>query len=164
MNSVTNRRLAEGYIEELAALNAGLASVVEQVVSSVAGDLSEEEFSAWLNASRQLSRDLSDAPAVSINYLRSSKEILGLSGPATLTRCADIALELAHRSPEIATSFLQAAPSFLSHGLSSNLKDWADMGSRMCTDSWKSVSLAKTFFALSHSILESTSLASFRVL
>ncbi len=164
MNSVTIRQLAASYADELVELDAGLVSVFEQFADAIGGDLGTDEFSAWLGAHRHLSRAFSDMPEVSIHYLLGSEEILAVSDLATLIGCADIALELAHRSPEIANAFLQAAPSFLGRAPSSSLKGWADMGLRMRTDSWKSVALAKTFFALSPCLLESTSLESFRVL
>jgi nitric oxide reductase NorD protein len=126
--------------------------------------LDEAEFTSWLNAGTQVAKSLEDAPQVGMSYFRNSKEILQLSNHITLIRCADFALDLAHRAPELANSFLNATPHFLHSCKSTDLKIWADMGSRMCSDSWKSVSLANSFFTLSHGLLTCTTMASFKSL
>ncbi|MDK1024536.1 MAG: VWA domain-containing protein [Gammaproteobacteria bacterium] len=162
MNTIAYQQLAANYTAELATIDAELATIFNESVQAIAVDLNEVEFTGWLKAGMQIARNLPDTPQVSINYFRNSKQILHLSDQITVIRCADIALELAHRSPELATSFLQATPFFLLDCKSIDLKTWSDMGSRMCSDSWKSVALAKTFFTLSHHLLERTSTAAFK--
>lgn len=164
MNTIAYQQLAAAYTAELASIDDELATIFNAALSAIAADLTEAEFTAWLNAAMQIARNLPDAPQVGINYFRNSNEILLLSDRITVIRCADIALELAHRSPELATAFLQAAPSFLLSCQSIALQTWADMGLQMCSDSWKSVTLAKTFFADSHHLLECTSTESFKYL
>jgi nitric oxide reductase activation protein len=164
MSTLSYQQRAMKVATELATIDQDLASTFNDAQEPVSAYLNEQELATWAMAGVQIARHLPDTPQLGIEYFRISKEILHRSNRTALIRCADLALELAHRSPDLALSFLQSSPLYLSVSQPEDLKAWADMGLRMCSNSWKSVALAQTFFKSSHDLLTHTSTAAFRSL
>ncbi len=164
MKTTRHQKLTFDYSTELAVIDVRLADELTKAAIAIDDILHEEDFAIWLKAGIQVARNLPDTPWVGVTYFRNSEEILHVSDPITLIRCADIALDLAHRSTDLAIAFLMAAPSFLSCRKSIDLISWTAMGSQLCTDSWKSIALASLYFEYSHQLLKSTSAASFEQL
>jgi hypothetical protein len=83
------------------------------------------------------------------------EEHLGEEG---LREWARISLDLAHRSPQAAASFIEATPTALAYLEPEELEMWADQGRRLHRGGWKSAQLAARFFRVGPRLLESLSL------
>ncbi|MFV2089395.1 MAG: hypothetical protein ACC642_01955 [Pseudomonadales bacterium] len=63
-----------------------------------------------------------------------------------LGQWCDHCMDLASRSPRVASAFMLAAPQVLPYLEADQLASWADRGSRLCGGSWKSIGLAASFY------------------
>jgi nitric oxide reductase NorD protein len=79
-------------------------------------------------------------------------------GEEDLREWARISLDLAHRSPPAAASFIEATPAALAHLEPEELETWVDQGRRLHRGGWKSAQLAAHFFRVGPRLLESLSL------
>jgi len=101
---------------------------------------------------RDIGRGLPDIFAKAAAAL---EERLGEEG---LREWARIGLDLAHRSPPAAASFIEATPAALAHLEPEELETWVDQGRRLHRGGWKSAQLAARFFRVGPRLLESLSL------
>ena len=172
------QQLVTRHAAELRGLGGSLPEELERAAAALEGRLSDQELERWAETGVALaSRSLRSWEAAA-EYFRVSPSLVPAFDFESLMEWAAIGGNLAESSSLIASAFFECTPDVLSQlpppgheevGLQGqyeqrshveySVKPWADLGERLYSGNWKSISLASLFFRSSSRLLDSLTMS-----
>lgn len=135
--------LAEAFREASARLPEGTPDALAQVWADEAIALSEQSVRSW---------------EATIEYIAVASPLLAYLDEQSFRQWAQAGRTLADHAASMAGAYFKASPHVLPHLAGAQVEDWARLGERLYKATWKSISLASTFFEYSPALFQGLSL------
>lgn len=115
--------------------------------------LSPSDYQEWASEGISLAQHTFRSWEAATEYFRSTPEVVQKLEFSLVTEWARWGRNLSSDSPVIASSFFRSTPEVIDHIAGAELGRWASLGKRLYKGTWKSSSLASTYFEASPRLL-----------
>src|SRR5438105_3571466 len=154
--------LSETYLQDvenrLSQASTTLPDVLKHALAS-APELTDEQGRLWLEEGVALATHSLRSWEASGDYLQAAPKLIPLLDEAAFKAWVAGGITLAELASSIASAYFRASPEVVPQLAGPQVAEWAALGERLYKATWKSISLASEFFALSPQLLSRLSLS-----
>src|SRR5262249_27637630 len=154
--------LPDSYLQDvenrLSQASATLTDVLKHAVAT-APEMTDEQARLWLEESVRLATHSLRSWEATPEYLQAGPELLLVLDEAAYKAWVEGGITLAELASSIAGAYFRASPEVVPQLAGPQVGEWAALGERLYKATWKSISLASEFFALSPQLLSKLSLS-----
>src|SRR6476620_4258788 len=154
--------LPDRYLQDvgnrLSQASATLADVLKHALAS-APELTDEQARLWLEEGVRLATHSLRSWEAAPDYLQAAPKLIPVLDEAAFKAWVEGGITLAELASSIASAYFRASPEVVPQLAGPQMAEWAALGERLYKATWKSISLASEFFALSPQLLSKLSLS-----